>query len=215
MTVADLATEQEALGTLLRAVSKVPGAELVVAGGPAREDLRSDLSYRRLAKLADTLDLSGRVFFAGEVGRAALPPLLRSADLFVSVSEYDPSAITSIQAMACGTPVVASAVGCQVDAVVDGTTGILVPPGRPALLAQKIRAAARPPDAARGVQRGRDRPGPVPVLLGPDRARDAGRLRHRPRRLDTCGLARRASGAAHSCATVTYLSAMTVDFMFR
>src|SRR5580693_2693297 len=140
VTVADLATEQEALGTLLRAVSKVPAAELVVAGGPPADGLRSDLSYRRLAKLADSLDLSGRVFFTGEVGRAALPPLLRSADLFVSVSEYDPSAITSIQAMACGTPVIASAVGCQVDAVVDGTTGILVPPGRPALLAQKIRA---------------------------------------------------------------------------
>jgi glycosyltransferase involved in cell wall biosynthesis len=140
VTVADLATEQDALGNLLRAVSKVPGSELVIAGGPPREALRSDLSYRRLAKLADTLDLSGRLFFAGEVGRGALPPLLRSADLFVSVSEYDPSAITSIQAMACGTPVIASAVGCQVDAVVDGTTGILVPPGRPALLAQKIRA---------------------------------------------------------------------------
>jgi glycosyltransferase involved in cell wall biosynthesis len=140
VTVADLATEQEALGNLLRAVSKVPAVELVVAGGPPRDGLRSDLSYRRLAKLADSLDLSGRVFFSGEVGRADLPPLLRSADLFVSVSEYDPSAITSIQAMACGTPVIASAVGCQVDAVVDGTTGILVPPGRPALLAQKIRA---------------------------------------------------------------------------
>ena len=139
VTVADLATEQEALGTLLRAVSKVPGAELVVAGGPPREELRSDLSYRRLAKIADSLDLHGRVFFEGGVGRAALPPLLRSADLLVSVSEYDPSAITSIQAMACGTPVVASAVGCQVDAVVDGTTGILVPPGRPALLAHRIR----------------------------------------------------------------------------
>jgi len=140
VTVADLATEHEALGTLLRAVSKVPGAELVVAGGPSRDGLRSDLSYRRLAKLSDSLDLAGRVFFTGEVGRADLPPLLRSADVFVSVSEYDPSAITSIQAMACGTPVIATAVGCAVDAIVDGATGILVPPGRPALLAQQIRA---------------------------------------------------------------------------
>jgi len=140
VTVADLAAEQEALDILLRAMSTIPGAELVVAGGPPRGELRGDLSYRRLAKLSDSLDLGGRVFFAGQVGRAALPPLLRSADLLVNINQHEPSAITSIQAMACGTPVVASAVGGQVDAVVDGTTGILVEPGRPALLAQKIRA---------------------------------------------------------------------------
>jgi glycosyltransferase involved in cell wall biosynthesis len=140
VTVADLATEQDALDTLLRALAKIPGAELIVAGGPPREDLRGDLSYRRLAKLSDSLDLHGRVFFAGQVGRAGLPPLLRSADLMVNFNQHEPSALTSIQAMACGTPVVASALGAQVDAVVDGTTGILVEPGRPALLAQKIRA---------------------------------------------------------------------------
>jgi glycosyltransferase involved in cell wall biosynthesis len=117
----------------------VPGAELVVAGGPPRAELRSDLAYRRLAKLADSLDVSGRVLFAGQLRRAALPPLLRSADLLVNVSDYEPSGMLSVQAMACGTPVIASAVGGQVDAVVDGTTGILVPPGRPALLAQRIR----------------------------------------------------------------------------
>ena len=139
VTIADLATEQDALNTLLRALSKIPGAELVVAGGPPRDGLKSDLSYRRLAKLSDSLDLAGRVFFAGQVGRSALPSLLRSADLLVNINEHEPSAITSIQAMACGTPVVASAVGAQVDAVVDGTTGILVEPGRPALLAQRIR----------------------------------------------------------------------------
>ena len=140
VTVADLAAEQESLSILLQAMAKIPGAELVVAGGPAREDLRGDLSYRRLAKLSDSLDLHGRVFFAGQVGRAGLPPLLRSADLMVNFNQHEPSAITSIQAMACGTPVVASALGAHVDAVVDGTTGILVEPGRPALLAQRIRA---------------------------------------------------------------------------
>ena len=140
VTVADLTAEHEALDTLLRALAKIPGAELIVAGGPPREGLRDDLSYRRLAKLGDSLDLHGRVFFAGQVGRAGLPPLLRSADLMVNLNQHDPSAITSIQAMACGTPVIASAVGGQVDAVLDGTTGLLVEPGRPALLAQKIRA---------------------------------------------------------------------------
>jgi glycosyltransferase involved in cell wall biosynthesis len=138
VTIADL-SEHDALANLLHAISKVPGADLVVAGGPPREELRGDLNFRRLAKLADTLGISGQVAFAGQVGRAALPPLLRSADLLVNVSEYDPSGITSIRAMACGTPVIASAAGGQADAVLDGTTGIVVPPGRPALLAQRIR----------------------------------------------------------------------------
>jgi glycosyltransferase involved in cell wall biosynthesis len=132
-------SEYDAVGTLLRAMSKVPGADLVVAGGPAPDKLRDDLSFRRLHKLADYLGVSGQVTFAGQVGRAALAPLLRSADLVVSISEYDPTGILAVQAMACGTPVIASAVGGQVDAIVDGTTGILVPPGRPALLAQRIR----------------------------------------------------------------------------
>jgi glycosyltransferase involved in cell wall biosynthesis len=68
-----------------------------------------------------------------------MPALLRSADLVVSTCQYEPSGTTSLQAMACGTPVIAPPVGGHVDAVVDGTTGILIPPGRPALLAQRIR----------------------------------------------------------------------------
>jgi glycosyltransferase involved in cell wall biosynthesis len=138
VTIADL-NEHDELTTLLQALSKVPGAELVVAGGPPRAKLCGDMAYRRLAKVAESLDVTGRVLFAGEVGRSALPPLLRSADLLVNVSEYDPTGMVSVQSMACGTPVIATAGGGQVDAVVDGTTGILVPPGRPALLAQRIR----------------------------------------------------------------------------
>ena len=138
VTVADL-SEHDALATLLRALAKVPSADLVVAGGPAGTELRHDLDFRRLSKLAGTLGVSSQVTFVGQVGRAALPPLLRSADLLVSVSEYDPTGVLAVQAMACGTPVIASASGGLADAVVDGTTGILVPPGRPALLAQRIR----------------------------------------------------------------------------
>jgi|SRR6185437_11484389 len=138
VTVAEL-SEFDALANLLRALAKVPGADLVIAGGPERAKLRDDLGFRRLSKLAESLGVSDQVTFAGQVGRAELPPLLRSADLVVSISEYDPTGMLAVQAMACGTPVIASATGGQVDAVVDGTTGIIVPPGRPALLAQRIR----------------------------------------------------------------------------
>jgi glycosyltransferase involved in cell wall biosynthesis len=144
VTVADL-SETGALANLLHALAKVPGADLIIAGGPQRDHLRTDLGYRRLVKLAGTLGVTSQVTFAGQVTRAALPPLFRSADLLVSISEYDPTGLTSIQAMACGTPVIASAAGAQADAVVDGTTGILVPPGRPALLAQRIRQLLQHP----------------------------------------------------------------------
>jgi D-inositol-3-phosphate glycosyltransferase len=138
LTVADL-TERAALETLLRALTRVPGAELMVVGGPVRAELRRESAYKGLARFAAGLGISDRVIFTGRVDRGAMPALLRSADLVVSTCQYEPSGMTSLQAMACGTPVIAPPVAGHADAVVDGTTGILIPPGRPALLAQRIR----------------------------------------------------------------------------
>jgi D-inositol-3-phosphate glycosyltransferase len=138
LTAADL-RERAALETLLRALTRVPGAELMVVGGPARDELPADQAYLGLARFAGTLGISDRVIFTGKVERSAMPALLRSADLVVSTCQYEPSGATSLQAMACGTPVIAPGTDGHVDAVVDGTTGILIPPGRPALLAQRIR----------------------------------------------------------------------------
>jgi D-inositol-3-phosphate glycosyltransferase len=138
LTAADL-NERAPLETLLRALSRVPGAELLVVGGPERVDLPHDGAYVSLAAFAGTLGVSDRVIFTGKVDHSEMPGLLRSADLVVSTCQYEPSGTTSLQAMACGTPVIAPPVGGHMDAVVDGTTGILIPPGRPALLAQRIR----------------------------------------------------------------------------
>lgn len=138
LTAADL-TEWAALETLLRALTRVPDAELLVVGGPARAELRTDAAYAYLARFAGALGVWDRVIFTGRVARDAMPALLRSADLVVSTCQYEPSGMTSLQAMACGTPVIAPAVAGHRDAVVDGMTGILIPPGRPDLLAQRIR----------------------------------------------------------------------------
>ena len=138
LTSADL-TQRKPLETLMRALTKVPGAELLVVGGPAEADLPKDDNYVKLAKFAATLGITDRVIFTGEVEYAAMPPLLRSANLVISTCQYEPSGTTSLQAMACGTPVIAPPVGGHMDAVVDGTTGIIIPPDRPALLAQRIR----------------------------------------------------------------------------
>lgn len=144
VTVAEL-SQVHALGTLLHALVKVPDAELIVVGGPPRAELADDDAYRSLLRLAGSLGVAERVQFIGRVGEDDLPPLLRSADLFVNTAEYEPTGMTSLDAMACGTPVVASGAGAPADAVVDGTTGLLVPPGRPELLAHRIRQLlARP-----------------------------------------------------------------------
>ncbi len=138
LTAADL-TERKPLETLFRALTKIPGAELLVVGGPAEAKLPKDDNYVKLAKFAAALGITDRVIFTGEVEYAAMPPLLRSADLVISTCQYAPSGTTSLQAMACGTPVIAPPVGGHMDAVVDGTTGIIIPPDRPVLLAQRIR----------------------------------------------------------------------------
>jgi D-inositol-3-phosphate glycosyltransferase len=138
LTAADL-SQHRPLETLLRALTRVPGTELLVVGGPAEAELPTDDNYVQRAKFAATLGITDRVIFTGKVEYAAMPPLLRSADLVVSTCQYEPSGTTSLQAMACGTPVIAPPVGGHIDAVLDGTTGIIIPPDRPALLAQRIR----------------------------------------------------------------------------
>lgn len=133
------------LATLLRAFARIPGAELIVAGGPPRDRLPADRAFRNAVALADSLGVTDRVRFTGEVGDRELPALLRSADLLISVPEHERPGMLCVEAMACGTPVVATPVGVQADAVIDGTTGILVPPGQPVLLAERVRQLlARP-----------------------------------------------------------------------
>ena len=131
--------EHKGLDTTLRALTAVPDAELVIAGGPPRAQLRNDREYRRLAKLASSLGVTNRVKFYGRVGHRDVPALLRSADLLIDVPWYESSGRATLEAMACGTPSVASAVGGHTDTVVDGSTGALVPPMEPDALARKIR----------------------------------------------------------------------------
>ncbi len=130
---------RDGLETAVRALADMPDAELLIVGGPARPMLRRDETCCDLARLAGSLGVSDRVKFAGQVSQDDMPALLRSADLMVDVSWYEPFGMACLEAMACGTPVIASAVGGHRDTVVDGTTGVLVAPGQPAALARRIR----------------------------------------------------------------------------
>jgi glycosyltransferase involved in cell wall biosynthesis len=133
-----------------------------VAGGPPRAELWQDAEVRRLAALARRLGVEDRVEFRGRVGRDELPVLLRSADAAVCVPWYEPFGIVPLEAMACGVPVIASAVGGMLDTVVDGVTGLLVAPQRPDQVAEAACELLREPVRARalglqGVRRVRTR----------------------------------------------------------
>ena len=130
---------QQGLDTLLRMLTRVPGAELVIAGGPARSQLRKDEACQRLTGLAERLGVADRVSFTGKIAAGSLPALLRSADLLVSGAPYEPSGAIALAAMACGVPVAAPAAGACADAVLDGMTGALIPPGRVDLFARRVR----------------------------------------------------------------------------
>jgi starch synthase len=77
--------------------------------------------------------------------------LYSHAALFVCPSVYEPFGLINLEAMACETPVVASAVGGIVEVVEDGRTGVLVPPGRPDELARAMRSLLGDPARARAM----------------------------------------------------------------
>ncbi|MFJ8584449.1 glycosyltransferase [Streptomyces sp. NPDC093595] len=122
----------------VEALSRLPGAELLIVGGPPPHLLDADPEVRRLRELARAAGVADRVRFTGGVAGEDVPPLLRSADVVLCPGDYEPFGIVPLEAMACGRPVVASAVGGQLDTVDDPVTGRLVPPGDPEALAAAV-----------------------------------------------------------------------------
>jgi len=113
--------------------------ELLVAGGPPPDLLATDPEVQRLQALADRLEVAERVTFLGSVDRGDVPALVRSVDVVVTVPWYEPFGIVPLEAMACGRPVVGSAVGGLLDTILPGRTGDLVPPRDPEALARTLR----------------------------------------------------------------------------
>ena len=131
--------------TVIEAIAGVPGAELVIAGGPDPAQLHDDPEVTWLSRIAEACGVTDRVRFTGRVRHEDVPALLRSADIFVSAPWYEPFGIVPVEAMACGRPVVVSAVGGHLDTVEDGVTGRLVPPrDRAALTAALSQLLAEP-----------------------------------------------------------------------
>lgn len=125
--------------TVIEALARLPPTELIIAGRPLADttDARAELS--RLRVLSERLGVDHRLKIFEALKPDYYPDLLRSADIFVSVPEWERFGVGVVEAMACGRPVVASAVGGHRDTVVDQCTGLLVPSGDVPHLVRALR----------------------------------------------------------------------------
>ncbi len=110
---------------------------LVIVGGsdPEQADGRE---RQRIEQLVHDLGIAAQTQFVGQIGHDLLPLYYTAADVCVIPSHYEPFGLVAIEAMACGTPVVASAVGGLKFTVVPGETGLLAPSQQPAEFARAI-----------------------------------------------------------------------------
>ncbi|MCD2191030.1 glycosyltransferase [Actinomycetospora soli] len=139
---------RKGVDTAIRALARIPGdAELVVAGGPAGPQLAGDPEVVRLQTLAATEGVADRVHLVGAVDPAAVPELMRDADVVVQLPTYEPFGLVPLEAMAAGRPVVAAEVGGLADTVVDGVTGLHVPTGDPEAAARALGSLLADPAA--------------------------------------------------------------------
>jgi glycosyltransferase involved in cell wall biosynthesis len=125
---------------MVSALPGLAGVELVIAGGPPADQLDADPEARRLRELAVQVGVDDRLVLLGAVPQLDMVSLYRSCDLLACTPDYEPFGITPLEAMGCGVPVVAYAVGGLKDSVRHGITGVQVRPHDVSALASEIRA---------------------------------------------------------------------------
>jgi starch synthase len=149
-------TRQKGLAHLLRAAREVPGQLVLCAGAPDTPEIAAETTAL-VAELQAARP--GVVLISEMLPRADVVQLLSHATVFACPSVYEPLGIVNLEAMACGTAVVASDVGGIPEVVVDGATGLLVhydeadPDGFEAGLAAALTALLADPDRAAAMGR--------------------------------------------------------------
>jgi starch synthase len=143
-------TRQKGVPVLLRAAAHLdPDVQLVLcAGAPDTPELGAEV-----AGLVEELrkTRAGVIWLSGMLSKREVIQLLSHSTLFACPSVYEPLGIVNLEAMACGTAVVASKVGGIPEVVADGETGLLVPPDEPEALAESITALTRDRDRAKAM----------------------------------------------------------------
>lgn len=131
--------------TLIRSVSCLRVNELekpaylaIIGGDPNASPEAMSAEMTRLQALCDDLCMNHLVVFLGKRGQDTLPYYYSAAEVLVIPSHYESFGMVALEAMACGTPVVASQVGGLAFLVQDGITGFHVPDGDHEALCEKL-----------------------------------------------------------------------------
>jgi len=133
------------LDTLIRAMSCLklnhpdhPVHLAIIGGEPDASPQQMSAEMARLQKLCDELALDQTVIFLGKRGQDTLPYYYSAAEMLVMPSHYESFGMVALEAMACGTPVIASEVGGLGFLVQNGETGYTIPNGEPGVLNDKL-----------------------------------------------------------------------------
>lgn len=133
---------------MLRAFKRIcknhPKAKLLIAGKIVDESYREQLE-----RLVRDLKLTDRVIFAGE--RSDVNAILSALDIFVLPSEREGFSRALLEAMSCSVPIIATEVGGNIEAIVEGETGLLVDYGNVVTLANAVTYILNDPDRAKRI----------------------------------------------------------------
>ena len=134
-----------ALAELAADGEAAPGApyRLVIVGGPSGP--HGEEEHQRLCRLVRDLSVAGQVTMVPPQPHELLSSYYRAADVCLVPSRSESFGLVALEAGACGTPVVASAVGGLSTLVDDGRTGFLVDPSDPAAVAASVRRVVAEP----------------------------------------------------------------------
>jgi len=110
----------------------------IIGGEPSADPKQMSTEMARLKKLCDELRLDQDVVFMGKRDQDKLPYYYSAAEVLVMPSHYESFGMVALEAMACGTPVIASDVGGLGFLVQNGETGYTVPSGDPEILCSKL-----------------------------------------------------------------------------
>jgi D-inositol-3-phosphate glycosyltransferase len=110
----------------------------IIGGDPSasREDMTVEMA--RLQAMCDNLAMGQTVVFLGRRDQDKLPYYYSAAEVLVMPSHYESFGMVALEAMACGTPVIASEVGGLAYLVRDGETGFTIPDQEPETLCEKL-----------------------------------------------------------------------------